>query len=657
MKQLFSNNASTTLAAGISSTDTTILVVDGSKFPSPSSYEYTLCTLEQAGVIEIVCVIGRSGNTLTLGGLPGTGGAPAGRGQEGTTAVAFTGGAVIEGRITRGTLDKSSHGMASITDVIDLVSPRSSYNDSFVIGTQDPAGNPIMAVTQTATQWRFINYTLEQSLTATSGTTTSIAASSLVLTGVTGTKYLVQFTSGVLTGQVRVVTSNASNSISWTDAVSVPPTAGDTFEILQANSTIVPAVDLVPVNGSSNAVSSDGVFDALLGKADTGHNHSGVYDAAGTASTAMSSHTGGSDPHPQYVLESVIGANSGVASLDGGGQIPAAQIPAIAITEFLGTVVNQATMLALTGQKGDWCVRSDTGTNWVITGTNSTLLAGWTELVYPAAPVSTVAGRSGAVTLTSSDLTDVTAAGRNLLDDASASDQRATLGLGNAATLNVGTSSGSVVAGDDSRLSDARTPISHIHVATDIFDSTAIGRALLTSVDETAARNAIGVTSATQIACLAYSTVDQSITSGVWTKVTLGTIISNVGGKLISSRFTPGIAGTYQISGSVYGYSNTLPAGGAVAAIYKNGSLYLAGTSGMTGTSQVVNISVPVYLSSTDYIELWANVSGSSPLVKAGAAHETNFGAFLVSGGAPGPVGPTGPVGNPQFFSILYGGF
>ena len=36
-------------------------------------------------------------------------------------------------------------------------------------------------------------------------------------------------------------------------------------------------------------------------------------------------------------------------------------------------------------------------------------------------------------------------------------------GLGGAATLNVGTGAGTVAAGDDSRLSDARTPTSHVH--------------------------------------------------------------------------------------------------------------------------------------------------------------------------------------------------
>ena len=49
----------------------------------------------------------------------------------------------------------------------------------------------------------------------------------------------------------------------------------------------------------------------------------------------------------------------------------------------------------------------------------------------------------------------------NLSDLASASSDRTNLGLGGAATLSVGTTAGTVAAGDDSRLSNARTPTAH----------------------------------------------------------------------------------------------------------------------------------------------------------------------------------------------------
>jgi hypothetical protein len=97
---------------------------------------------------------------------------------------------------------------------------------------------------------------------------------------------------------------------------------------------------------------------------------------------------------------------NGYAGLNASSQILASQIPAIAITDFLGTVANQTAMLALTGQKGDWCLRSDVGTNFVITGTDPSVIASWTELSYPASPVVSVNTQTGAVVLDSDDISD-----------------------------------------------------------------------------------------------------------------------------------------------------------------------------------------------------------------------------------------------------------
>lgn len=70
-------------------------------------------------------------------------------------------------------------------------------------------------------------------------------------------------------------------------------------------------------------------------------------------------------------------------------------------------------------------------------------------------------------------------------------------GLGTAAHLDVPVSGNAsttqVVKGDDTRLTNSRTPTAHTHVSTEIVDSTIIGRSLLTSDDAAAARAALDV--------------------------------------------------------------------------------------------------------------------------------------------------------------------
>ena len=69
MTKLFADNAESTLASAAGTGNTTITVVDGSKFPSPSVLDNFDVTITQAGnetSWEIVTVTSRSGNVLTL---------------------------------------------------------------------------------------------------------------------------------------------------------------------------------------------------------------------------------------------------------------------------------------------------------------------------------------------------------------------------------------------------------------------------------------------------------------------------------------------------------------------------------------------------------------------------------------------------------------
>lgn len=93
MTQLFTNNAETTLSAGITSGATIIPVVDASVFPSPSGGDFFLATLDDGANIEVVKCTGVSVNDLTVV-----------RAHEGTAAAYITGDQ-IELRITQLTLD------------------------------------------------------------------------------------------------------------------------------------------------------------------------------------------------------------------------------------------------------------------------------------------------------------------------------------------------------------------------------------------------------------------------------------------------------------------------------------------------------------------------------------------------------------------------
>jgi hypothetical protein len=91
----FSNNAATVLAANASSSTTSLTVSDGSVFPTLSGSDYTYVTLEDlSSNREVVKVTGISGNTLTVV-----------RGQDGTSARAFSAGVKCELRITAALLN------------------------------------------------------------------------------------------------------------------------------------------------------------------------------------------------------------------------------------------------------------------------------------------------------------------------------------------------------------------------------------------------------------------------------------------------------------------------------------------------------------------------------------------------------------------------
>lgn len=120
------------------------------------------------------------------------------------------------------------------------------------------------------------------------------------------------------------------------------------------------------------------------------HNHSGVYEPAGTAASAVSAHVSDLDPHTQYQLMTARAAANGYAPLDSNTRLAHTYVDVPSANSILG-----------------------------------------------------VSGTAGAATLIS-----CTAAGRAIIGAADAPAQRTALSLGGSATLNVGTTAGTVAAGD-----------------------------------------------------------------------------------------------------------------------------------------------------------------------------------------------------------------
>lgn len=96
------------------------------------------------------------------------------------------------------------------------------------------------------------------------------------------------------------------------------------------------------------------------------------------------------------------GAANGVAELDGTGKLYASQLPSIAITDTF-VVNSEVAQLALSAQTGDIAIRTDLNKTYILAGSDPSILANWQEIVSPTAAVTSVFGRTGAISAQSGD--------------------------------------------------------------------------------------------------------------------------------------------------------------------------------------------------------------------------------------------------------------
>ena len=119
----------------------------------------------------------------------------------------------------------------------------------------------------------------------------------------------------------------------------------------------------------------------------------------------------------------------------------------------------------------------------------------------------------------------------------------------------------------------------------------------------------------------------QTLSGNTITKLTFtSSDFDTTGGMFASSRFTPTVAGYYQISG---GLEVSTVACGMLAYVYKNGSVFKKLTNIGPATGSGVAGSALVFCDgSTDYIEFYGNIATGQALVAGSAT--TYFQGVLV---------------------------
>lgn len=119
----------------------------------------------------------------------------------------------------------------------------------------------------------------------------------------------------------------------------------------------------------------------------------------------------------------------------------------------------------------------------------------------------------------------------------------------------------------------------------------------------------------------ARASANQSVTSATPAKVTFGTEIFDSNNNFATSTFTAADAGFYQFNGGVRCQATNMT--NAAIFFYKNGAAYRQGGTlniAAISTVQHLTISDTIFLNAGDTVELWASVTGTTPIVEFSSA-------------------------------------
>ncbi len=104
-------------------------------------------------------------------------------------------------------------------------------------------------------------------------------------------------------------------------------------------------------------------------------------------------------------LAVVSGAVSGVCPLDSNSLIPTQYLPAITVHNTF-VVASHSAMLALAAHQGDVAIRTDLNESFILINNTPAVLGNWSQLLTPASAVTSVNGQTGAVTLTTTNVSE-----------------------------------------------------------------------------------------------------------------------------------------------------------------------------------------------------------------------------------------------------------
>lgn len=247
----------------------------------------------------------------------------------------------------------------------------------------------------------------------------------------TGTKYAsfnINVPEGSTVDLATVAPVASAGGTLITRGIGVPDTSGAATGDVLAVASDGTTHWIAPTGGSGGTVTSDSITDATtVGKALlVAVDAPTARSAIGAASAAQGALANSAVQPTRTVAGHALSADVVIAAADlsdfataadariaaaagtsiaslSGGKIPSSQIPAVALTT-VQTAASQAAQLALTTQEGDVVVRTDTSTTWVRNAGTAGTIADFTLLDTPTDAVTSVAGRTGTVTLAKADV-------------------------------------------------------------------------------------------------------------------------------------------------------------------------------------------------------------------------------------------------------------